>query len=83
MAPHGQDGSHLYFTDFMNSVGKLQTEQNPIFNDVVVICGKGNNASRYRMPGIVLAAICPVFKVTYPFYSPITIIIFWYVYMYS
>ena len=71
----GQDGSHLYFTDFMNSVGKLQAEQNPIFNDVVVFCGKGNNASQYRMPGIVLAAICPVFKVIKKFYSPISILI--------
>ena len=63
MPPRGHDGSHLYFTDFMNNVGKLQAEQNPIFNDVVVTCGKGNNRCQYRMPGIVLAAICPVFKV--------------------
>ena len=70
MPPHGQDGSHLYFTDFINSVGKLQAEQNPIFNDVVVFCGNGNNASQCRMPGIVLAAICPVFKVIYYLSKP-------------
>ena len=73
---HGQDGSHLYFTDFMNSVGKLQAEQNPIFNDVVVFCGKGNNASQYRMPGIVLAAICPVFKVINLFYATISMYLY-------
>ena len=75
MPPRGQDGSHLYFTDFMNNVGKLQAEQNPIFNDVVVTCGKGNNRCQYRMPGIVLAAICPVFKVINIFYAPISIFI--------
>ena len=69
----GQDGSHLYFTDFMNSVGKLQAEQNPIFNDVVVFCGQGNNASQYRMPGIVLAAICPVFKVIKYFFKALSL----------
>ena len=60
---HGQEGSDLYFVDFMKSVEYLHAEQNPIFNDVVVVCGQGVSRKEYKIPSIVLAAISPVFKV--------------------
>ena len=54
---------NLYFVDFMKNIGNLHSEKNPIFNDVVVVCGQGERKKHYRVPAIVLAAISPVFKV--------------------
>ena len=58
------DGSDLYFVDFMKSVEELHEEQNPIFNDTVIICGRGTTKKQYRIPAVILAAICPVYKVS-------------------
>jgi hypothetical protein len=60
---HGQEGSDLYFADFMKSVESLHAEQNPTFNDVVIVSGQGESKRQFRIPSIVLAAISPVFKV--------------------
>ena len=60
---HGQDGSDLYFADFMKSVENLHAEQNPSFNDAVIVRGQGDSRRQFRIPAIVLAAISPVFKV--------------------
>ena len=62
---HGQEGSDLYFADFMKSVENLHAEQNPTFNDVVIVCGHGESRRQFRIPSIVLAAISPVFKVIF------------------
>ena len=60
----GQECSKLYFVELMKSIGNLQAEKNPVFNDVVVVCGQGQSKKQYRVPAIVVAAISPVFKVT-------------------
>ena len=60
---HGKDGSDLYFADFMKSVERLHAEQNPAFNDAVIVCGQGDSRRQFRIPSVVLAAISPVFKV--------------------
>ena len=57
------DGSDLYFVDFMKSVENLHAEQNPAFNDAVIVCGQGDSRRQFRIPSVVLAVISPVFKV--------------------
>ena len=54
---------NLYFGNFMRYIGDLQTENNPIFNDILVVCGVGSSKIDYRISSILLAAISPVFKV--------------------
>ena len=57
------DGPDLYFVDFMKSVEELHGEQNPIFNDALITCGRGTTIKQYRVPAVILAAISPIYKV--------------------
>ena len=58
------DASDLYFVDFMKSVEELHQEQSSTFNDAIIICGQGISKKEYRIPGVILASISPVFKVS-------------------
>ena len=53
----------LYFSNFMRYIGDLHAENNPIFNDIVVVCGAGQSKVLFRTSSILMASISPVFKV--------------------